>query len=681
MRITLPYLYLSLLLCLLSSSPLSAQETFSDSVAFIKRNYINATIGEDKGKEVLLKQLSAIPPEKEVSDQNVIELQQLYPVSSKEIKYLMNTLHTDGSWEDINYSDTKRSGWEPKIHAERILKLTKYYYQNKQKLQPSAIFHLTNTIHQAMNFWFSKELVCKNWWYNQIGIPRTLGPAFLLFEQEMSEQEKQSATKIMMNSAFGMTGQNKIWLAGNVLIRALLQNDWKLTKEARDVITSEITFGQKEGIKVDWSFHQHGPQQQFGNYGLSFICNMSFYSEIFANTSLAFSQEQQSILTSLLLEGYLWIIWRGYWDVNGLNRQLFRNADIDKGFSLRFAAYSLMKSSEPEVVGKIQEMIDRNSIFSKVPNPFIGNKHFCESDYTIHRTPRWMASVRMASERVIGTELVNEDNLKGYYMADGALYTYVRGDEYHNIFPFWDWRRIPGITTYESNAPIPNPNKTDSRNHSSCVGGVTYENTGITAMQLKRNKLEANKAWVFTDDYVLCMGSDIHADSTATIMTSIDQRFSKGKVWSDGNKRFFHNNTGYIILQADTCIALTEDKKGQWKDFMGMYRPEILKNKLFSIYLKHRKDMPASYVYLTLPATTQQKVRNFDSNSIRIIRNDKEAQAVVIKDLCYVSVYHPTQILIEGQNPIAISEPGTYIIHTKKGNFVVHRPFTTGNSI
>ena len=46
-----------------------------------------------------------------------------------------------------------------------------------------------------------------------------------------------------------------------------------------------------------------------------------------------------------------------------------------------------------------------------------------ESDYTVHRTPTWLASVRMASERVIGTELVNEDNLKGYYMADGALYT------------------------------------------------------------------------------------------------------------------------------------------------------------------------------------------------------------------------------------------------------------------
>ena len=56
---------------------------------------------------------------------------------------------------------------------------------------------------------------------------------------------------------------------------------------------------------------------------------------------------------------------------------------------------------------------------------------------------------------------------------------------------------------------------------------------------------------------------------------------------------------------------------------MGMYKPEILKSKLFSVYLKHRKDAPASYVYLTLPATTQQKVRDFDSRSVHIIRNEK----------------------------------------------------------
>ena len=75
----------------------------------------------------------------------------------------------------------------------------------------------------------------------------------------------------MKASEFGRTGQNKVWLAGNVMTRALLQNDRQLVKAARDTIASEIFVGREEGIKSDWSFHQHGPQQQFGNYGMSFL--------------------------------------------------------------------------------------------------------------------------------------------------------------------------------------------------------------------------------------------------------------------------------------------------------------------------------------------------------------------------------------------------------------------------
>lgn len=99
-----------LLFLLIMCCTAHAQKPFNDSIALFKRNYINATLGEDEGKRTLLKQLAAIPQEQEVSDQNVIELQQLYPISSKEIKYLTNTLCADGSWKDINYKDSKRSG-------------------------------------------------------------------------------------------------------------------------------------------------------------------------------------------------------------------------------------------------------------------------------------------------------------------------------------------------------------------------------------------------------------------------------------------------------------------------------------------------------------------------------------------------------------------------------------------
>lgn len=117
----------------------------------------------------------------------------------------------------------------------------------------------------------------------------------------------------MKDSRFGMTGQNKVWLAGNVMMRALLENDVALVQQARDTIVSEIRAGQKEGIKDDWSFHQHGPQQQFGNYGLAYISSMSLFSGLFTGTSMAFSDEQLDMIGSLLDQGYQWIIGRAIW--------------------------------------------------------------------------------------------------------------------------------------------------------------------------------------------------------------------------------------------------------------------------------------------------------------------------------------------------------------------------------
>ena len=666
MKTFIQTLYLVLFFCLYSPMSLQAQAA-DNPIALIKQNYRNALVNKSPDKAPLIKTLSAIPPEEEVSDQSVIELQQQYPISPEEVALLVQTLDKNGSWTDINYKDTKRSGWEPKKHAERILKLTKYYYQKKETLPAAELSQIKDGIHRAMGFWFDSRLVCKNWWYNEIGIPLTLGSAFLLFEQEMNEQERQAAIEVMQNAKFGRTGQNKVWLAGNVLMRALLQNDWELVKEAQAAISSEIVLGREEGIKTDWSFHQHGPQQQFGNYGLAYISNMSFYSEVFAGTPLAFSQEQQKILTSLLLEGFQWIVWRGYWDVNAMNRQLFKNADIDKTFYLSFAASSLLKGSDPITAGKIREMIQRNSLSNTAPNTFVGNKHFSESDYTLHRTPRWMASLRMASNRVIGTELINEDNLKGYYMADGALYTYIRGDEYHNIFPFWDWRRIPGITTYESNAPIPTPYQHNARNQSSCVGGTSDRNSGITAMQLNRNGLTAHKAWIFTENYILCIGGNIRSDSAATLLTSIDQRFKRGKVVSYPDKRFFHDNTGYILLQADTCVALTERKQGQWHDFMGMYKPLMLEDEIFSLYIKHRKDQPAGYAYLVLPGSNKKQTRDFRTDAIRILQNDEKAQAVVIDKSCYIATYQAVNLQLPGKGEVHIAHPGTYIIDMESG--------------
>ena len=661
---------------------LVAQERISEKACLkrLRENYIASLLSVDRERNTYLEMLSVFPAEQEVGDQNIIELYQRFPVKRENVEKLISSLQADGSWPDINYRDKKRSGWEPKRHAERILELAKFYHQTKLFSPEQMPEGLAETIHRSLDFWFKRNFTCLNWWYNQIGIPRTLGPAFLLLEEELSSREKELAIREMEYSKFGMTGQNKVWLAGNVLIRGLLQDDFALVKSARDMIVSEIVLDKQEGIKSDWSFHQHGSQQQMGNYGLSFLANMCIYVELFAHTPLALSTQQRDILFSFFKEGYRWFIWKGRMDVNALDRQLFHNADIHKAYTLLFAVHSLMQGCTKEQVREIKEFIRINFLHPTAVNHWVGNKVFWDSDETIHRTSRWMASVKMASTRVIGTELVNEDNKLGYYLADGAMYVYGTGDEYHNIFPFWDWRKVPGITCVESAAAVPfrSGAAIGGRNRSAFVGGVTDGRTGITAMQLDRNGVRAKKAWVFTDDFILCLGSDIRGDSMA-LTTSMDQTLATGELWAmDSTRecrvvakeyrsgssplRFYHRNTGYLVLQADSCIAKWENRVGRWFDVMGMYPPQLLHQNIMTLYVKHREKVPASYQYLILPATSLRKTMNFKSEQVTVVRNDTEVQVVCWKDKCYVCAYEPCGFTLPDGSEVQIGKAGLYLI-------------------
>lgn len=660
----------------------------------IKENYLRFLVSSDEERSAYLNLLAKIPVEREVSDQNIVELYQRFPVTTEEIELLVSTLGPNGAWPDIDYQDKKRSGWEPKKHTERILKLARYYYESRVFYPERLTDSLLRTIHCSLAFWFHRDFSCLNWWYNQIGVPKTLGTAFLLLEDELSADEKMYAIREMKYSRFGMTGQNKVWLAGNVLIRGLLEEDYALVEAARDTIVSEIVLGKPEGIKSDWSFHQHGPQQQMGNYGLSFLSNMCMYVELFAKTPLAFSSGQQNDLFSFFKEGYQWFIWRGFMDVNGLNRQLFRYADIHKAYTLLFSVFSLMQGCTSEQAEEIREFVRYNFLEPMGNNLWVGNKVFSDSDETIHRTSQWMASVKMASRRVIGTELVNEDNKLGYYLGDGALYIYTDGNPYRNIFPFWDWRKIPGITCIESVAPIPVRYGPRSRNQSDFVGGISDGTLGVTAMELNRDGIYAHKAWVFTENGVLCLGSELFANE-GELTTSVEQALKSGDLLVEKKRkwqaikrefsiagqsvRFFHRNTGYIVLQGDTCIAKVENRCGKWSDVMGMYKPQLQQQEVTALYIKHRGGIPSAYQYLILPARTKEEVLKYDLRQVKVVRNDRDMQVVLVGGKCYVVAYRPGGFILPDKNKVDIQTAGLYIIDfgMEKGKIYAADPTRT----
>lgn len=643
------------LFCLLAFLHISTG--YASDLSTLKSNYLKMLIPQKMDKDTLLNDLITLPIEEKVGDQMVQELMNKYPLNIEKINNYLSLLREDGSFSDINYQDEKRTSWEPKQHAERTLELCKLYASDTTPLYHDS--KIRKNIHQALGFWFRNMPVCKNWWQNEIGIPRTLGQAFLIVEDQLNEQERQGALAVMKKAHFGMTGQNKVWLASNMMIIGLLTDNESLVSQARDTIFSEITTEGEDGIQPDWSYHLHGPQQQFGNYGLAFLSSMSFFYKLFKNTSYQMSEQQEQVLTNLVDKGYRWIIWHRKMDISSLGRQLFKRASTHKGYMTAFCAQDLGISG-----------------FPLQGNPLVGHKHFPYSDYTIHRANTWMASIKMHSKRTIGSEYVNEDNKRGFYLGDGATYYYVNEDDYIGALPCWDWRKVPGTTAFASDIPVIQKNR-NNRNSSGMVGGISEGLYGISAMDYARDHLYAKKAWFFTPNAVICLGADIHSDSLLHVTTTLDQRCAKGSlvcISKNGQEtitadrtlkktRLFHDNIGYIMLQDGTLTAYSKNCEGQWAVNMGSYPPETVTEKMTCMYIDHgAQPRNGTYAYLVMPDTDLKAVSLFKEKDIDIIQNDATCQVVggkMMNNQYWGVFYSPCTIKVR-KTPLSVSAPGLY---------------------
>lgn len=174
----------------------------------------------------------------------------------------------------------------------------------------------------------------------------------------MDRRGTGESRKYMKQAKIGMTGQNRTWLAGNVLVRGLLERNDSLVQTARDAIVAEVAVAAegKEGIQPDRSFHQHGPQQQFGNYGLAYVSGIASWGKIFQGTRYALSAGQTRVLRGLVLDGMSKTIGKD----DGC--QLLRSAAFphtQEGKALAFGKVLLdMAVLDPECAERYRELYD-----------------------------------------------------------------------------------------------------------------------------------------------------------------------------------------------------------------------------------------------------------------------------------------------------------------------------------
>ncbi|MCG6189734.1 polysaccharide lyase 8 family protein [Maribellus maritimus] len=551
------------------------------------------------------------------------------PVDEEEVAVLMSFLTAKGSWEDIDYTSQQRGAWEPRSHISRLLKMATAYQTEGSRLFQNK--ELSQKIHSGLNFWFKNDFICPNWWYPEIGVPIVLAPLMILMEVELSAAQKQMGIQILDRAEIGMTGQNKVWLSGNVLMRALLLKDTKTIKKAAESIKEELVVSTGEGVQPDWSYHQHGPQLQFGNYGLSYINDMIKWISVLRKTSFQFDENKIEILRNYLLNGQQWVTWKNQMDISACGRQLFIDSPEQKAASLS-SCFSKMESLDPANAEKYQKANDYKMLS--------GNKHFWRSDFQVQRTPGSYFSVKMCSERVIGAESCNSENLQGYYMGDGATFLYQNGEEYRNIFPFLDWKKIPGVTAHQDKDTLPVLTARGYRLESNFVGGVSDGRDGIAAMDYKRNGLTAKKSWFMFDDLVVCLGAGITSSMDLPVTTGVNQVYYNGEIESATKpgsdeiyKWILHEKSGYYFPEGSNVKLTAKTEKGSWNWVASRYPPKTTYAKIFRLWLEHGVNpQNETYQYLLVPNATVAKMKTLDADFPFKVHNKKNLQEVVSKD-------------------------------------------------
>ena len=673
-----------LILQILCVSITSAQ---SPLVKSLTDNMNALSLQEKVNTKDMIREFITISDHGRYNDVMVLELYLAVNISDEAVDKYMSSMNPDGSWPDINYKDKGRSQWAPSYHPTRIQSLVKVYKTPTSRHYMSE--KLSKTIHKAMDYWFKAGLVCPNWWYNEIGVPRLMGPAFILIKDELSPQELNEAIKVMANSTLRQTGQNKIWQAGNVLIRGMLQNDEALIKQSRDSIVSEIYMSTAEGLQPDFSFHQHGPQLQFGNYGLAYAGTTTYWARVFSGTPLAISTKQTEYMKGYVLDGLQWTVWRGYMDPSACGRQFFRNAMRGKSHSLAVTAVNMTKV-DPENAKSYIDYVYRNQLNPDTPNNVNGYKYFWRSDYGVFRAPTWMASVRMNSDRTLGFEMTNSENLKGKYTADGVMSVMVDGDEYHNIFPLWDWKRLPGLTAIYDTMPIPFGQPRKPENKSAFVGGVSDGANGVAALDLVYDSISARKAYFFLKDVVVCLGSGISTVETKgtqsqhRVLTTLNQEWSKGDVkyshdlvarTLDTDKMsekwlswVYHNKKGYCLIDKARLNISKEKRTGSWHDIAKFYPEDNIDNgEIFTISIDHGNNPKgASYAYCVLPDRTPAQTAEFAKDpAIFVEHNTPECQAVSSTDMNITEAvfYAPATVKFKSlEGRLSVKTPGIIMI-------------------
>ncbi|NVD06462.1 chondroitinase [Vibrio sp. JPW-9-11-11] len=563
----------------------------------------------------------------------------------------------DGGWYDIDLPGAEQDGEIIRVYLQRVLLLACEHYRSQSKVAAELAL-------EALQHWYRVNPQNWNWWWNQIGKQRLLGPIALLLSAQLPSGLKAQLIADFPTCAT-MTGANKADLAHAMAFGALLSHNENRFHAAMVAICDTICVTEDEGIQADYSYQQHGPQLQNGGYGESFYNVALPWCYATHHTPFAFPVPVQSILRDYFLLGSVWMTRNGQWDYNVCGRAVAK-PNLEKPFSREVLGTQarMLKAIFPQDACLFDSYLAH---LNGEPYPFTGYKHFWRSDYAVSVSDRYAVTVKANSERTNPIETGNQENLFGYWLGFGSMNIGVNGDEYRNLFPMWDWRRVPGVTNPQVAMPAHEWGRVEQQTH--WTGGVSNSRWGIFTFELNAQQTQALKSWFFFGDMVVALGAGISSTHSQPVVTTLNQcRYQKplfrdniaesGALDTHAQRWLHHGDIGYV-LHDQSAVLKCETRFSSWRWINQHLTDKPLDAEVFELTIHHGvHPSDASYQYTLLPDATVEQTRQYaDAPKALVVSNSKQTQAVVADKRIGCVFYAPATLSLEGGLSIQVDQP------------------------
>src|SRR5437660_2485603 len=174
-----------------------------------------------------------------------------------------------------------------------------------------------------------------NWWFWTLGVPLDLGPTLVLMQGEVSQKLIDDCVDTMAfhigssPESRGLVGpvpvaENLVWSSYTHLCLGLLRNDATMLAAVRDAMASVCAPTAADGIQIDRSFHQHGPQLYTGGYGGSFANDVAKYALLTRGSEFELTPQAFASFSNYLADGIAWSLYGNYFDVSVISREVAR---------------------------------------------------------------------------------------------------------------------------------------------------------------------------------------------------------------------------------------------------------------------------------------------------------------------------------------------------------------------